>query len=424
MHQAVSTGWLVAGMFYTQLGLTQTHATEQLPEADWQTPAQLVYVLEELEQQAQLPAPPTAFSIDVWPDIYAYQAPAADETPLASLELDSGLIQPHPAPAEFTPYRSPTNFFEHNLDSTRELLADKDMWPTYVVPEEQKNWMDSTREYLHSSATGPVVWFDNFFAVNRSPNAATHDLRLTPILECSDLEGCQFKFKVRSRVTLPNTEKRMRLLLTNEDPNSLYDTLDRRATASGSRTDDNPITAALSWALKTTDSYNISISSGLQVRSPLRAFVQASSTGRTELSERLLLSAGQSVFYRSDEGLGARTQIDLDYSPRDNEQEVVRWRQLYDLSEEFSGVDWKTSVEYLRQVNRDRAWGVGYGNSGNINEAAIGEAHKVWVRYRKRFYREWLFWELEPFVQWKRDFDFQADPGIEASIEIYLDNDS
>ncbi|MFC6755379.1 hypothetical protein, partial [Halorubrum tibetense] len=155
MHQAVSTGWLVAGMFYTQLGLAQTIASEAPTEADWQSPAQLAYVLDELEQLSQLPAPPSAFSIDAWPDLYAYREPSTNEAPVASLELDSGLIQPHPAPKEFVPYRNPTNFFEHNLDSTRQLLADEDLWPTYVIPEDRKNWMDSTREYLHSSATGP-----------------------------------------------------------------------------------------------------------------------------------------------------------------------------------------------------------------------------------------------------------------------------
>ena len=422
MHQAVSTGWLIAGMFYSQFSLAQVDNYDDLPTLDWRTPAQLPHVLETLERQAQLPPPPNAYSLQTWPDLYAYRED--NEQAFAPLELATGPIQPHAAPSAFEPYKGATAFYQNSIDNTRLLLANEDLWPTYVIPETSKNWVDSTREYLHSSANQPVVWFDNFFAVTRGPNAAQHDLRLTPIMECSDLEGCQQKIKIRSRVTLPNTERKLRLLLTNEDPNSVYDTLDRRARVDSSETGDNPITAALSWALKTTDNYNISISSGLQVRSPLRAFVQASTTGRTEIGEKMLLSAGQSVFYRSDEGFGARTQIDLDHSLRTHVQEVLRWRQLYDLSEDFPGLDWKTSIEYLRQINRDRAWGAGYGNTGNIHDAALAESHRVWLRYRKRFYREWLFWEVEPFVQWNREFDFKADPGIEASIEIYLDNDS
>lgn len=307
------------------------------------------------------------------------------------------------------------------VQHTRLALSDPNLWPTYVVEEHERNWLDDTREYLHGTAQEPVIWFDNFFAVKRGPSTASHDLRLTPKLDCSDLEDCKFSFAVRSRITMPHTEERLKLLLTNEDPDTLFDTLDRRSVTPSNSDDRNPISAALSWALRTTEDYNISISSGLQLRRPLRLFVQANTSGRLELTDELLLTAGQSIYYRTDEGAGARTQIDLDHSMSESRQDILRWRQRYDVEEQTDGVDWTSSLEYLHQVNRDLAWGVGIASSGNIDKAAIAEGHRTWLRYRKRFYREWLFWEVQPYLRWDREYNFKNDPGIELSIEIYLD---
>lgn len=420
MRHVVSTHGLLVGIFIAANSVAPMASTEESAvEFDLSAPANVAQMLEPLSAEN----PPSAFSIEAWPDLYGYQPVQNDDFTPDLPTLEPLLVQSHTAPDTFQPSLDSSALHTHLIDNTRTWLSNPDIWPTYVIPEAQETWIDSTREYLHAKATVPVVWFDDFFAVTRGPSSARHDLRLTPKMVCSDLEGCEGKISIRSRITLPHTQRKLKLLLTNEDPDTLFDTLDRRASTRNRDEDRDPISAALSWAVKATDTYNISISSGLQLRSPLRAFIQASSVGRFEIDQKTTVTAGQSLFYRSDDGLGGRTQIDLDHSLREDVNEVFRWRQRYDMSEVIDGLDIKTSFEYLRQVTRDKAWGVGYDTAGNVDAMALVESHKTWFRYRKRFYREWLFWELEPFVQWKREFDFKADPGIEFSIEVYLDEE-
>lgn len=421
MHQYATAKWPLWAALFAIQGQAQL-----LAEPDWFDATSVSQWLADMEAQCELVKTPTAYTIEYWPDLYAYDASRnIGHYNLGALTVDTNSREPtRVKPIDnYRPYQTPTAFVDDPVQHTRLSLSDPNLWPTYIVKEEDKNWVDATREYLHSTAKEPVVWFDNFFAVKRGPQKASHDLRLTPKLDCSDLQRCDFSFSVRSRVTLPHTQQRLRLLLTNEDPDTLFDTLDRRSVTPAQDDKRNPFSAALSWALRTTDDYNISISSGLQLRTPIRAFVQANTTGRLELSEKALLTGGQSVFYRSDEGAGARTQIDLDHSLRDYRNEVLRWRQRYDVSEEIDGVDWSTSLEYLHQVDRDLAWGLGALTHGNVDQAALAEGHRVWLRYRKRFYREWLFWEVQPYLRWDREFNFKNDPGVELSIEIYLDEE-
>lgn len=421
MQQAVSTITLALSSLTLSFILGSTAVLAAPATTDDYSVAGTEAFIARTEAQCKLAPAPTASTIRDWPELY-------------HLDPDDDLLDEHlvAAPQQGTlppldayiPYASPHSFAEDPVEHTRLILTDPDRWPTYVIREQERNWIDQARDFLHDTATGPVVWFDNFFAVKRSPGTASHDFRLTPKLTCSDLDGCRHTLSIKSRVTLPNTEKKLRLLLTNDDPDTLFDSLDRRTSTQLKDEERNPFSAALSWALRTGDSYNINISSGLQARTPIRAFVQASSNGRAQLNEKMLLSAGQSIFYRSDEGFGARTQLDLDQSLREDVNEVVRWRQRYDFSEEFRGMDWTASVEYLRQVNRDRAWGLGAAADGNVYTAAVRDSYKVWFRFRKRFYREWLFWEFQPFVRWEKNFEFKADPGAAFSIEIYFDKES
>ncbi|MBB3169654.1 hypothetical protein FHS30_002867 [Simiduia aestuariiviva] len=419
MHQQRSAIWPIIAMIVATQGQAELN-----DEPNWFDTASVEAWLEVKSNQCELAQTPTAFTIEQWPSLYDYSPRLSpSEHRHNSLRLDTRSREPVKLRGveDFTPYQSAAAFVAHSVQHTRVALSDPNLWPTYSIAEADKNWLDNTREYLHETAQEPVIWFDNFFAVKRGPSHASHDLRLTPKFDCSDIQGCDFSFSVRSRVTLPYTQERLRLLLTNEDPDTLFDSLDRRSVTPSQSERRNPISAALSWALRTTEDYNISISSGLQLRTPIRAFVQANTTGRLKLTDKAQVTGGQSVYYRSDEGAGARTQIDVDHSMADSRQDILRWRQRYDVNEETTGVDWHSSVEYLHQVDRDLAWGAGVASNGNIHTSALADGHRVWLRYRKRFYREWLFWELQPYVRWDREHGFDHDPGIELSLEIYLD---
>lgn len=403
MHQAVST-IIVTGILATSASAVAQEAT-----TEW---------LAGIEQQAQLPATPTPWTITEWPDLQRSAYTRQDGH-------QHGEIDIHHAPADYRPYDNSHELNLRMVVHTRQHLANPDIWPTFLVKEKDQNWIDTTREYVHDTATGPVVWFDNFFALKRSntEEAASHDLRITPKLSCRNQDGCKHDVRIRSRVTLPHTQQRLRLLLTNEDPNSIYDTLDRRRTLPDDQTD-NPFSAALSYAVRMTDNYDIRLSSGVQGGGTPQVFIQAGSSGRMELTPNVLVSAGQSFFYRTAEGWGARTQLDFDTTLRQQVNEVIRVRQTLDVSEDFIGANYDASVEYLHQVNRNRAWGVGVSTSLNHLSNFDDEGHRLWYRYRKRFYREWLFWEIQPFIAWTREYDFKADPGLALSIEIYLDEES
>jgi hypothetical protein len=48
------------------------------------------------------------------------------------------------------------------------------------------------------------------------------------------------------------------------------------------------------------------------------------------------------------------------------------------------------------------------------------EEYLVSFRWRKNTLRQWLFYELEPFVLWRRDESFSASYGLALRLEGFF----
>ena len=47
------------------------------------------------------------------------------------------------------------------------------------------------------------------------------------------------------------------------------------------------------------------------------------------------------------------------------------------------------------------------------------DEYVVALRYRKRIWREWFYYEIVPQVSWEEEFDYKFNPGIRLRIEIF-----
>jgi len=48
-------------------------------------------------------------------------------------------------------------------------------------------------------------------------------------------------------------------------------------------------------------------------------------------------------------------------------------------------------------------------------------AYTLSLRYRKRAWREWFYYEIAPGISFEDEFDYKANPGIRLRVEIFME---
>ncbi|MBA4151899.1 MAG: hypothetical protein C0509_04995, partial [Acinetobacter sp.] len=92
--------------------------------------------------------------------------------------------------------------------------------------------------------------------------------------------------------------------------------------------------------------------------------------------------------------------------------------------EEFEqGVLWGRGVLYAHSLKQHGAWSVGVGQEGVSKPKWQDQSRFVWTRYRQRFMRDWLFYELEPRLTQQREQNWKNEASITLRLEVQFGYD-
>lgn len=128
----------------------------------------------------------------------------------------------------------------------------------------------------------------------------------------------------------------------------------------------------------------------------------------------------QSVYYEWDDGVGESTRIDLER--RLTKQLLVRNRSDLTWSEKTvedgHGAEWDTGLTFFRTFSNLRGVRGEFKMEGDTSPSVIVQRYLLSLRWREAIYSTWLFYEIEPFMEWVKEREFEASPGITFILEI------
>ena len=254
-----------------------------------------------------------------------------------------------------------------------------------------ETWVDDSYDYVTSRTDSLAVWLDSFFAVPEADlESADSVLRLRTEYQWDEEDGNDFKVRLRGKVDLPRIDRRLSLVFAEEDEDR-----DQLMPSEDSSDNDVGLQYQLSERTHSRLYFTVGTNSSLDFKSSLRyRFVYPiSQDWRWQFSERL--------YYKQDDGFGALTRSDLDYSLSDNR--IIRWTNQVDYGEETDGLEWGSKLNYRIRLNEKEALSYFTGVSGETDPNHLTKAYAVGVRYRRNLFRPWIFFEIEPSHEWRRE---------------------
>lgn len=275
-------------------------------------------------------------------------------------------------------------------------------------------WLDRMHENIADSADSTALWFDDFFALDEfeHEDKASGEARIKLGWEPRSREFNEFETRLKLRVKLPNLKNRVDLVLSDYDDEQP----DSAIIASGNDAFNNQerFSLALRWRAKP----NSGLSHRIGIGRRLQPFVKSRYRSLIKVSEKTDLRWETAVYYYSRDGFGAHISGLVDYSL--SPESLFRFNNNFYYRDRSKDWLWQHSWQNLKQLDDKSALIYGFYIEGASQPNYRIEEYLVSTRWRKNALREWLFYEVEPFILWRRDENFVASFGLALRIEGFF----
>ncbi|MBE0568245.1 MAG: hypothetical protein IH577_01025 [Deltaproteobacteria bacterium] len=292
--------------------------------------------------------------------------------------------------------------------------------PENVKPAEgstpaDDGYIDRSHSYIDRTINGAITWFDGLFgdAAAGDTAMAKNKLQWSNELRAEKGDGIRYRSSLRAHLRLPKFEKRVRLVIIEENREEAVAPIPSEpgTPVVNTPTKANALRAAsseLRYYARDTRAGYVFLAAGSRFVWLPETFVRARFLWRHLLADNTFISPSVTPFWQDHVGFGVTPQLDFGHPfPHDY---IFLWTNSATLFEKRSGFLWGTEVSLSRILSPASAVAFAVGASGSTRPDSVADRfnmaannYRVSVKYRRRIYRPWLFLELIPETNWRRD---------------------
>ncbi|MGB1262339.1 MAG: hypothetical protein ACPG52_05455 [Cognaticolwellia sp.] len=286
-----------------------------------------------------------------------------------------------------------------------------------AAEQKDDHWMQGLHDSVSNSVYQSAQWFDSFFIANGSEQQnpkTTAKIRLAWLPKSRDWSEVKARFRLR--VKLPHFQNRASVVLSDDNDEELNN-LPLESTNANSTTQDEKFSLALNYTQDKRKNrlmnYRLGISGG-------DIFARARHTRRFNINTEQSFLFEPSLYYYLGDGLAAKLLLEYDYKL--SNKSLLRMNYSIRGSAEFSGIRWKHGLYKLHQINDTTASVISLQVEGERNGARgfVIDNYTVGYRYRFNALRAWLFFEVEPFLEFPEQENYTTTPGIALRVEGFF----
>jgi hypothetical protein len=284
------------------------------------------------------------------------------------------------------------------------------------VDTEEQAFFDRWHGFLARRFSAPAVWFDGFFGDRRflEEGPAGVFVRWRNGMRWSEDEDLKFRTNFNASVRMPQLKKKLRIVVSREnadDPTAAsvggtVPPLITTATQDEKRTD-----VGLLYDIFDRVKAKLDFGVTVRLRIPPQPIVKARYRYTIPFSEQMLLRFTEYAFWIDNEGFKETSRLDLEYAI--SAATLLRFSNSATYVENRVGVDWVSELSLYRQLSPKDAISLDISAWMPTRPEAQWNNFRVGSRYRRNFFRSWLFYEIEPEISWPRN-EFRDRTSVSA----------
>lgn len=273
--------------------------------------------------------------------------------------------------------------------------------------ETERPRADLFQSKLNNMMQDTASWLDDIDGSAKGGASAKGYLQLGWLPRTADLGEFDIKFKVA--FNLPNVNDKLALIIDNDNEDELL--LDYESDPFKENQDD--VNVAVQYIKEFNKNYNIKTRLGVS-RKQLYLRTEASLNWKSEKFKFELLPRID-YFYKDGWGPGLKGAVAY-YLEGSTVSFSASWQKL----ESEARSRRKVGLFHVFKLDKDQLLvsGVQY-NKSNNKEDISNETYYLSLRYRNLLYKSWMYFEVEPFVEFNQVRDFRREYGIALSLISY-----
>jgi hypothetical protein len=281
------------------------------------------------------------------------------------------------------------------------------------VPEYQPSWIDSRYDQITEQGDKLATWVDGFFSQTRSvEDTASTLIRIRPQYEWDEDEGSEVKLRATGRLQLPSISDRLSLVFIGEEGD-----FDREFDEPGLASDGSS-TVGVQYQVSDAKHSRIDLTAGL--KAGLKGKLGTRYRYQLPVGKRNRFRFSEELYWIGGDGFGTLTRVDFDRSF--GQDVLIRWANKARYSEDSNGVEWTSRLAWVKRLNEKSAVNVAAFIRGETNPSYL-KSRGFGAGYRREFLKPWLFWELQPRYEWRKDKPEENRNGVfsaDLRLEIVL----
>ncbi|MEW6076203.1 MAG: hypothetical protein AB1724_00135 [Thermodesulfobacteriota bacterium] len=293
--------------------------------------------------------------------------------------------------------------------------------PRDPVGDDYGSKADDFHKIVSERLTASANWLDSFFRDERTEiedNETSLRVRLSSFLE--DGKGLDADAKLRLRLVLPELEDRFHLMITGERDEE-DDFSDAPVVIKKGEFDpeaDRNVTLSLRYFIKKARNRNLSFKVGARLNGFPAVFYAGPRFRISKKFKPWVVRFTQEVKYFTDDGWETTSRFDFEKPLSD--ALFFRTRTEGSWYENEVGYYYDVNFILYQVIDKDRALEYAWNNYFETRPSDRLDQIHLHVTYRQRFWRPWLFFEIEPQLAFRKDQEFVPTPGITFAVEAFF----
>jgi len=274
-------------------------------------------------------------------------------------------------------------------------------------------WLDRWHAELSESMDTSAQWLDQFFALegNHHNNSARAKGRIRVGWSPRSRDFSDVSVRFRINVTLPALQDRVDLILSDNEEDLNEHALENNRAPNLNEQD----SANLAFRFRASDDAKMSYRIGGGRRDQLFAKARYRDSYSIDSRNQLLYDA--ELYYYSRDQLGAEIGFTWQLQNFDQSYSRISNRFYYrDITKDWR---WRHEFHHIKQTGEKSAAILSLFTEGLTEPTYQVEEVYTSLRWRTNPLREWLYFEVEPYMIWLREEDFDTSYGVAFRVEVF-----
>ena len=308
-------------------------------------------------------------------------------------------------------------------DETGENVEQEEAFPqesVYDEPSQEESKLpiwDRTHRYISENVEYYVTTVDRFFA-NEALYKYTTDsyVQLSGDVLFEEKGEIGYGANLRARVDMPGTKRRFKLIF-DTNPTEKQDPLERSVDDSpAAAVEESDLYGAIQRERKLWG-WTFRPSVGVKFTLPVEPYVKAQLTNVYPL-QSWFLRADQNFYWFDDTGFGSDSTIEFDRPI--TEKHLFRASSFARWTEEDEFFRLSQIFTLFHTLSNRRMISYQVGAYGQTDPTWFMTDYLLVVRYRQLIHKEWLFFEIQPRVQYSKEYDWDDEVSLLLRLELFF----